>query len=187
MFQLKSKSNYSRLMEQSAYRLGELLVAEGVLPEADLYKALHAQRCEQVRRGKAVKLGHILMAHNTITRTQLTKVLFRQFSLRFWAFFLTSFVTFQQTFAQDMTLTYCCDLETYNQTITNGRLLASKQVISSTPTNISSQDVRFLVDYIRGASSIAAAWNPNVKQVNSSYNIDMSSKGAVLNLRWTIN
>lgn len=185
MFKLNSKYKL-KPVPQSAYRLGDLLVADGLLPKADLDKALQTQQCEK-SHGRQVKLGRILTKNNLITRTQLMQVLLRQFKLRFWAFLLTFFVGYQQSYAQDLTLTYCCDVEVYDQAIVNGRLLASKQVLSSTPTNISSQDIRSIVDYIRGSSSIAAAWNPNVKQINSSYNIDMSSKGAVLNFRWTIN
>lgn len=167
---------------QPAYRLGDLLVADGVLAADSLAQALQAQS----QQGNKTKLGGVLLAQKLITRRQLFKTLVKQSSLRLYACVFSLFACYQQCQAQDMTLTYCCDQRGYNQALDNGRMLAARQVISSTPTNISSNDVRMVVDYFSGSNSMAAKWRPAVRHINSSYNIDMSSKGAVLNLRWTI-
>lgn len=164
-----------------AYRLGDLLVADGVLAQDSLAQALLAQS----QSGHKAKLGGVLLAQNLITRRQLFKTLVKQSSLRVYACIFSLCACYQQCQAQDLTLTYCCEQSGQNQALDNGRMLAARQVISSTPTNVSSNDVRMLVNYFSGANSMADKWRPGIKHIHSAYNVDMSSKGAVLNLRWT--
>jgi type IV pilus assembly protein PilB len=64
-----------KLGQQMVRRLGDLLVAEGLITEAQLRQALGAQR------GKADKLGSVLVRQGSLTEEQLIGFLSRQYGI----------------------------------------------------------------------------------------------------------
>jgi hypothetical protein len=161
-----------------SYKLGELLVKDGVLSQAQINEHLQQQQAQP-----GARLGQILRVQNKLSLLQLWRYLLKQQFFRVLACLL-SLSACPQLVAQEAVQIPSYRMH-WTQSFTEKLWEPVPAAANELPKMITSDDVKMLLKTFAGRGTMPTLWRANASRMESYYQIEMLPQGAVLSMHWS--